>query len=54
LGEEEGFIYHGLDKKINKRAIKKYFDNCVAKVRGRIFPVAAKNINARTYSSISY
>lgn len=38
LGEEEEFLYKGLDKKINKRAIKKYFDNCVAKVRSRVYP----------------
>jgi len=51
LGEEEDFIYHGLEKKINKRAIKKYFDNCVAKVRSKIFPPTK---NPKTTSSISY
>jgi len=32
---EEGpeFIYHGINSKINRRAVKKYFDNSVAKAR---------------------
>lgn len=33
LEEEPDFIYHGIDSKINRRAVKKYFDNSVAKAR---------------------
>ena len=51
MGEEENFIYKGLEKKINKRAIKKYFDNCVAKVRSKMFPLAK---NTKTSSSIHF
>ena len=36
---------------MNKRAIKKYFDNCVAKVRSRIFPGMK---NPKTSLSIHY
>ena len=48
LNEPENFIYEGLTKKINKRAIKKYFDNCVAKVRSKL------NISSPKKSTPSY
>lgn len=37
IGEENGdFIYDGLDRRNNRRAIKKYFDNAVGKIRNKV------------------
>lgn len=37
MGEQSGdFIYEGIVSKINRRAVKKYFDNSVAKARNSL------------------
>ena len=36
LEEEVDFIYNGIASKINRRAVKKYFDNSVAKARNML------------------
>ncbi len=37
IKEENGdFIYDGLDRRNNRRAIKKYFDNAVGKIRNKV------------------